>query len=120
MKIKSTCFIFFMFLFIQGYAHAQDAPVVEIQKVGGRSEAVVPSVKAAREKPTTIPGKIYYTFETGILKIARTSSAVVGKITQTTIWGFQKTSDVLFSPIIKTLDVKRWLNKKQMPSRESS
>ncbi len=93
-------------------AYAKDPSAVEIQKVDGHNEAIVSDFDAPREKPTGWFGKTCYYIEGGILTTARTTSAVVGKVTDTTVWGVQKTSNVIISPIVKALDVRTWFRKK--------
>ncbi len=110
---------FVFLLFFSVYAYAEDSSKIEMQKVGGRTEATVPNTEPTREKPAGFFRKSCYIFETGILKTARCSSSMVGKITDSTVWGVQKTSDVLLSPIVKTLDIRRWFHKKQTSFREN-
>lgn len=113
MKLK--CFIGILsLLLVHVCVYAQDLAPIQIQKVeGGRTEAVVPGSVVPKEKPTDFAGQGFYYFEAGILKTARFTSSYVGKVTDGAVWGIQKISEPIFSPIIKALDVKRWANKKQ-------
>ncbi len=110
MRTKLMMLIFLAFF--TAVVYAQDSRTIEIQKTGGRTEALVPTVETVREKPTGFFGKGFDAIETGIITAARFTSSMVGKATDSTVWGVQKTSDILISPMIKTLDVKRWGHKK--------
>lgn len=98
--------IFLIFWSVQAYA--QDSTTIEIQKVDGRTEALVPVQETVTEPPTGFFAKSFYSFETSVLKVAQLSSSAAGKVTDSAVWGIQRASDVLFAPIIKTLDVRQW------------
>lgn len=111
MNIKWHIWLLFLFFF-SVLAYAEET-TIEIQKVGTRTEAVVPvDDRPARIKPTDAIGKGFYAFESGIVTTARFSSSMIGKITDATVLKTQKVSGMLFSPVFKTLDVKRWSHKK--------
>lgn len=106
-------------LLIQVYAYAQEVAPIQIQKMeGGRTVAIVPGSIVPRERPTGFAGQSFYLFETSILKTARFTSSYVGKITDGTVLGVQKGSHVVFFPVIKALDVRRWTDQKQTSSRD--
>lgn len=110
MQTKLMMLIFLAFFTTTAYA--QDSTTIEIQKTGGRTEALVLGTEPAQEKPTGFFGKSFYHLETGIITTAQFASSMVGKVTDSTVFGVQKTSDVFISPIVKTLDIKRWGHKK--------
>lgn len=116
-KIKNFLNVIILSLFLSTRAYTDSVPI-QIQKVeGGRTEAIVPGSVVPREKPIGFANQSCYLFETSILKTARFTSLAAGKITDNTVWGIQKIANVIFSPIVKALDVRQWAHKKQTSSR---
>ncbi len=106
--MRTNLTVFLVLICLSTIAYAEEVRTIELQKSGGRTEALVVGEEKVQEIPTTFIGKSFYNLETGIVKSAQFVSSMVGKATDSTVWGMQKASNVLIAPIVKTLDVKQW------------
>ncbi|GEM_PF-6408010 len=118
MKKKYLLFVLLFIFSIEAYA--QNAAPISVHEVDGRKEVVVPTTPEPKELPRGFFGKSFSIFETSIVKTARVSSAIVGKITDTTVYAVQKVTQPVFSPVFKALDVRRLSQKRQNSSRENA
>lgn len=109
MNIKSQG-VFVLFFFFSVCAYAQNSAEIKLENKEGRTQAVVPAREPVREKPAGFLGQSFYLFESGILTVARSASSAAGTVADSTVWGVQKSSDIVFAPIMKALDIRRWFH----------
>ncbi len=108
MKIKRITAAICIYLLGSSVLLAEEAQV-EIQKLEGRTEAIVTSVESGMpqksegwlEDPFMIPERL-------VVGTARITSKVIGQITDTAVLGVQTASGVILSPVVHVLDVKNW------------
>ena len=107
--------VFFIVLcFSSNVLFAADNAEVALQKTEGRTEALVTAAKTQSEKPQrsflnraiSAPGD-------AIVTTARFSSAIAGKVTDTTVKSVQTAGTFLFARIFKTLDILGQIKKRQ-------
>ena len=98
---------------------AAEEPKVEIQKVEGRTEALVASQVTSEPKPhrkflervISAPGD-------AVVATARLSSRIVGEIADHSAHTVQKVGGFLFAPLFKTVDIQGQMNKRQGRKKE--
>lgn len=121
MKIKKAVAMICLLILNSNFLFGTEETNVNIQKVEGRTEAVVSSDPAPEAKVHQGGIKqILLLPEKAMVGTARVSSQVVGKITDAVVLGVQTAGGFLFSPLFRTIDAKKWKKESEVKSAASS
>lgn len=111
--VAAVCVLVLCSKFLFGVEEAK----VNIQKVEGRTEAVVSSSQTPQ--PRESGGGLKRTLllpEKTMVGIAQLSSKAAGKAADAAVLGVQTVGSFLFAPVFRVLDVKKWKKEsKQTP-----
>jgi len=106
--MKRAALFLFLWVYSSTILFAAQESKVELRKFEDRTEAVVSAPQKPKSSDQKGLAKGLSDTQDGIAWIAATTCAVVGKGTDITISGFQKTFGFVLSPLFKTLDVVNW------------
>lgn len=121
MKIKKVITVICLLILNSNVLFGVEETDVSIQKVEGRTEAVVSSAPPPEAKVRQGWFKqVLLLPEKTIVGTARVSSQVVGKITDATVLGVQTTGGFLFSPFFRAIDAKKWKKESDVKSVDPS
>lgn len=101
---KLPLLIFFLF-FCSSSVFSAPEPVLMSQQEN-RKVAQVEGLKKPSGPPSGFVDREIYYFENSIMSVARTSSKIAGAIVDRSVDGSVKACELLFSPIVRALDVK--------------
>ena len=111
--LKRAFFIFFLLVSSSGFLAAVPEPEVSIQKVEGRTEALVKSeTPEKRGEESGRIGKTGIWMEDNIMAVLNTSSEWLGKGADIFVEGVRTGAGFILSPVFKALDFLNWGKKK--------
>ena len=121
MKIKKAIAMICFLILNSNFLFGADGTNVNIQKVEGRTEAIVSSDPAPVAQAHQGGVKqILLLPEKTIVGTAQVSSQVIGKITDTVVLGVQTAGGFLFSPFFRAVDAKKWKKESEVKSTAPS